>query len=305
MDALLNDLGGVRLMELVMLCIIMVLGCFACYTDIRSREIGHLSTWGLLVAGLVGQLGFWGFGQTTPERIALVSLSGLGLSYLIYAYGLWAPGDARLFWGSVVALPPTLFRTGPFFSFEAPLWALVVNIMLANLVILLVVALLQRSTGMRLAWAALADPREWLQQGAEIAGLAGLVLSAGVISVRPLSFEEAGMLLVIGYLLIDRFVPQEYRVLLALPGWVLGVYVAWYSGVWTIYLALWVFGWSVAALHRLVRQSYARGGEHTEVEVTLPFAPPIVLGAAITAALGGSVIAPARVLVQAWLRGGG
>ena len=310
MDALLNDLEGVQLVELVMLCIIMVLGCFACYTDIRSREIGHLSTWGLLVAGLAGQLGFWGLGQTTPERIALTLLSGLGLSGLIYAYGMWAAGDARLFWGSVVALPPTLFSTDSFFSFDAPLWALVVNTMLANLAILLVAALFRRSAEKRLAWTALADPQGWLQQGAEIAGLAGLVLSAGGISTWPLSFEEAGMLLVVGYLLIDRFVPKGYRVLLALPGWVLGVCITWYSGAWTIYLALWAFGWSVAALHRLVRQRYAGGvvraeGEHIEVELTQPFAPPIVLGVVITAVLGGSIVAPMRALVQVWIEGGG
>ena len=203
METLIADLDKVSLLELAMLCAIMTVGVHASYTDIRWREIPNGATWGLLAVGVLGQLGFWALGQTTVQQVVLMVVAGFGVGYVLYAYGFWAPGDAKLFWGVVVALPPTMFPPGPFFSFDAPLWAVLVNALLLNLVVLGVGAGVRRLRHGLVAKGRPEDSGErygmsdWLRHGLQVAGFSGLVLGAGLILAEPLTFTEAAVLLIL------------------------------------------------------------------------------------------------------------
>jgi hypothetical protein len=273
MEALLNSIDQVFLLELLMLSAIMAVGCYTSYTDIHFREISNLASWGLLGLGLAGQLGFWALGKTGPVQIGATFLGGFGICYLLYRYGFWAPGDAKLFWAMVVALPPTLF--GPawwsknmplastfvsqvFLSFDAPLWALLINTILINLLILVGVFLWQRGIQQRSfarAERARGNARLWLRAGLELAGLSGLVLGSSTLVLSyTLTFTEAIVAVMILYLITERLNNQDHSLLLVLPGLVLGIYTSsWAPQTWPIYLVLWLAAWAIQSVYMRLR----------------------------------------------------
>jgi len=102
------DFDGVFAVELAMLCALMVVGLYVLYTDLRFRDIAPTAVWTLLAAGVAGQLALWGLGQTSLGQVGLVVGVGFGVRYVLYAYGSWAPGDAKLYWAMAVSFPPTL-----------------------------------------------------------------------------------------------------------------------------------------------------------------------------------------------------
>lgn len=308
MEGMIADLDRVSLLELVMLCAIMAVGVHASYTDIRWREIANGATWGLLAVGVLGQLGFWMMGETELEQVVLIVGAGFGVAYLLYAYGFWAPGDAKLFWGVVVALPPTLFPPGPFFSFDAPLWAVLVNALLVNLVVVVLRVAVRRVRGVP-AWPerAAGEPREavgWPVHGLRLAGASGLTMGLGLVLAEPLTFVEAAVTVTVGYLLLDRFLGRRYQTAVTAPGVVVGGYACWSAGGWTVFLSLWLLSWVVHSAHAVVLRrdatavGQARGVEPEpgargdRPEVSVPFAPAIAAAAVLAVLLGSSVIQP-------------
>ena len=127
MEALLNDVGRVFLLELTMACAIAIAGCYTTYTDIHFRHIPNWASWGLLAVGFIGQGLFWLWGAVELAQAVPVFLVGFAVSYVLYIYGFWAPGDAKLFWAVVLVLPPTFFPSTSLSSFNAPIWALLLN----------------------------------------------------------------------------------------------------------------------------------------------------------------------------------
>ena len=276
MEALLNSIDQVFLLELLMLSAIMAVGCYTSYTDIHSREISNLASWGLLGLGLVGQLGFWALGKTGPVQIGATLLGGFGICYLLYRYGFWAPGDAKLFWAMVVTLPPTLF--GPawwsknmpltssfisqvFYSFEAPVWGFLINAILFNLLFLAALLLWQRVVQHQrfVVEKKVGPPRQWLRSGVELAGLSGLVLGFSALGLQhTLNFIEAMVAVLALYLIIERLVKEDYALILVLPGLVLGVYTFSVAPqTWPIYLALWMVVWAIQLVYVRLR-TYTR-----------------------------------------------
>ena len=253
MEALLNDFSRVFWLELMMACAITVCGCYTTYTDIHFRHIPHWASWGLLAVGLIGQSLFWIWGAVELDQVGIVFLVGFAVGYGLYIYGFWAPGDAKLFWAFVLVLPPTLFPSTSLSSFNAPIWALLINALVLTCFVLLVLwAVLRpgRSVEAKAGWGA----SQGLYLGLELAGLIGLVLGFGTfLLAETMTFVEVVVAVLALYLLVDRFVPRRYRLTVALPGLILGGYTALESGEWPIYLALWVVSWGVFFLYNIIR----------------------------------------------------
>ena len=258
MEALLNDFGRVFLLELVMACAITICGCYTTYTDIHFRHIPHWASWGLLAVGLIGQGLFWIWGAVELDQAGIVLLVGFVVGYVLYIYGFWAPGDAKLFWAFVLVLPPTFFPSTSLSSFDAPIWALLLNALVLTCFVLLALwAVLRRGRSAEVEgdW----GPSQWLYLGLELAGLIGLVLGFGsFLLAETMTFVEVVVAILVLYLLVDHFVPQSYRLTLALPGLILGGYTALQSGEWLIYLVLWVLAWGVFSLYSIIRHLVPR-----------------------------------------------
>ena len=62
MEALLNDVSRVFLLELVMVCALGFCGCYTTYTDIHFRHIPNGASWGLVAVGIISQGLFYTLG---------------------------------------------------------------------------------------------------------------------------------------------------------------------------------------------------------------------------------------------------
>ena len=83
---------------------------YACYTDIKLQKIRNICSFGLLYAGILSQLMAWYLGKTTPLFIVGLFI-GSGISaFAFYWFGIFSPGDSKLFWGLCLIFPPPLFR---------------------------------------------------------------------------------------------------------------------------------------------------------------------------------------------------
>ena len=83
---------------------------YACYTDIKTQKIRNICSFGLLYAGVLGQLMAWFLGTTTPLYIIGLFFGSGIVAFALYWFGIFSPGDSKLFWGLCLILPPPLFR---------------------------------------------------------------------------------------------------------------------------------------------------------------------------------------------------
>ena len=97
MDAHWGSTAVVQLLEGGLLWAVLGVGCYACYTDVRWRRLSNKATWGLLGMGLVGHSAFWLLGMSGLVQVVGLWAVSFGVGYLLYRYGLWAAGDAKLF----------------------------------------------------------------------------------------------------------------------------------------------------------------------------------------------------------------
>ncbi len=83
---------------------------YASYTDLKTQKIYNFCSFGLLYGGTLSQLMAWYLGITTPLYIlGLFFGSGL-ISFALYWFGIFSPGDSKLFWGVCLIFPLSLFR---------------------------------------------------------------------------------------------------------------------------------------------------------------------------------------------------
>ena len=83
---------------------------YASYTDLKTQKIRNFCSLGLLYAGTLSQLMAWYPGTTTPLYIlGLFFGSGL-IAFAFYWFGIFSPGDSKLFWGLCLIFPLSLFR---------------------------------------------------------------------------------------------------------------------------------------------------------------------------------------------------
>lgn len=271
MDILLNEIDQVFLLEWVLLCSIMVVASYTTYTDISHREIPNAATCTLLGIGLMGQMGLWALGEVEFVQISLSFLLGFAVGYLLFIYGFWGAGDAKLYWAMVAAIPSTLFgQKWPtfslaFFSLNTPIWALLVNTILTNTVFLLVLLVIHKSA--KPIETSTSEHRKgmnwgWLRSGVEAAGLSGLVLGGTTLVGGTLTLAEAIVVGVVLYLIHEDLTKASNRVIWVVPGLVIGIFSAIDTGDYLIYLVLWTVLWIIrnvyVYIHSLEYQKFVQ-----------------------------------------------
>ncbi|RKU36188.1 hypothetical protein C6496_14985 [Candidatus Poribacteria bacterium] len=95
--------------EIILLCIALVFCGYASWTDIKTHKIPNLCSMCLIYAGTLGQLVGWFLGLTTPVNITFTfAVSGV-IAIGFWTFGIFSPGDSKLFWGLCLILPSWWF----------------------------------------------------------------------------------------------------------------------------------------------------------------------------------------------------
>lgn len=96
--------------EVFLLFLALVFCGYASYTDLKMQKIYNFCSLGLLYGGTLSQVMAWYLGTTTPLYIlGLFFGSGL-IGFVLYWFGIFSPGDSKLFWGLCLIFPLSLFR---------------------------------------------------------------------------------------------------------------------------------------------------------------------------------------------------
>ena len=96
--------------EYFLIFLALVFCGYASYTDLKTQKIRNFCSLGLLYTGTLSQLMAWYLGTTTPFYI-LVLFFGSGLiAFAFHWFGIFSPGDSKLFWGLCLIFPLSLFR---------------------------------------------------------------------------------------------------------------------------------------------------------------------------------------------------
>ena len=97
--------------ESVLICLALAFCGYASYIDLKTQKIPNFCSLGLLYLGTISQLMAWYLETTTPLYLfALFFGSGL-ISFALYWFGVFSPGDSKLFWGLCLIFPLSLFRS--------------------------------------------------------------------------------------------------------------------------------------------------------------------------------------------------
>ena len=95
--------------ENLLLLLALFFCVYASYADIKTYKIPNLCSMCLIYAGTLGQLMGWFLGLTTPWNIALLFLVSGAIAISFYTFGIFSPGDSKLFWGICLILPSWWF----------------------------------------------------------------------------------------------------------------------------------------------------------------------------------------------------
>ena len=96
--------------ETFLVLLALVFCGYASWTDLKAQKIRNICSLGLLYAGTLSQLMAWYLGITTPLYIlGLFFGSGL-IAFGFYWFGIFSPGDSKLFWGLCLIFPLSLFK---------------------------------------------------------------------------------------------------------------------------------------------------------------------------------------------------
>ena len=96
--------------EYLLIFLTLIFCGYACYTDLKTQKIRNICSFGLIYAGILSQLMTCYLGTTTPLYI-LGLFFGSGIAaFAFYWFGIFSPGDSKLFWGLCLIFPPPLFR---------------------------------------------------------------------------------------------------------------------------------------------------------------------------------------------------
>lgn len=82
---------------------------YASYTDLKTQKIRNFCSLGLLYVGTLSQLMGWYLGRTTPLEISVLFFGGGLIAFGLYWFGVFSPGDCKLFWGLCLIFPASLF----------------------------------------------------------------------------------------------------------------------------------------------------------------------------------------------------
>ena len=82
---------------------------YASYTDLKTQKIRNFCSLGLLYVGTLSQLMGWYLGRTTPLEISVLFFGSGFIAFGLYWFGVFSPGDCKLFWGLCLIFPSSLF----------------------------------------------------------------------------------------------------------------------------------------------------------------------------------------------------
>ena len=88
---------------------ILSCGFYTGYTDFRYGKIANIYTLFLIGFGIISQALFISEGDITYLHSCVTIFGGLGLAFVIFYIGVWAAGDAKLFWSISLLMPPSAF----------------------------------------------------------------------------------------------------------------------------------------------------------------------------------------------------
>ena len=92
---------------------ILSCGLYTGYTDFRYGKIANVYTLFLIGFGVISQALFVSEGDITWMHSCVTLFGGLGLAFALFYTGIWAAGDAKLFWGISLLMPPSAFSRTP------------------------------------------------------------------------------------------------------------------------------------------------------------------------------------------------
>ena len=237
--------------EVLMLAALVTAGICAAYMDLRFQRVPNRYTLTLLGIGVTGQVAMAGLGVGGWNQLAGTLLLGLAVAFMLTLTGVWPPGDAKMYWAAVAALPPSLCPVGKWVSMETSPAALIVNTLVAYVAVLLaVVAWRQRP------WTTVKENRgPWLQAAAGLGGLLGLALSfAQLVLNRPLSYLEAFAFLLVGFRVLEWGLKPERRPVVVIPGLAALALLAVSTGGWSDYALIWGAAWLVELAYQQMRR---------------------------------------------------
>ena len=95
--------------EKMIFCAILSCGLYTGYTDFRYGKIANIYTLILIAFGVISQAFFVTAGEMTWVHGCTTLFGGLAISFAMFYTGIWAAGDAKLFWGISLLMPPSVF----------------------------------------------------------------------------------------------------------------------------------------------------------------------------------------------------
>lgn len=98
------------LYEYFLIFLALIFCGYASWTDLKTQKIRNVCSLGLLYGGTLSQLMAWYLGTTTPLYILALFFGGGVIAFGFYWFGIFSPGDSKLFWGLCLMFPLSLFR---------------------------------------------------------------------------------------------------------------------------------------------------------------------------------------------------
>lgn len=84
---------------------------YASYTDLKTQRIRNICSLGLLYVGSLSKLMAWYLGMTAPIYVLLLFFGSGFMAFGLYWFGIFSPGDSKLFWGLCLVFPQSLFTS--------------------------------------------------------------------------------------------------------------------------------------------------------------------------------------------------
>ena len=224
-------------------------GIYTSYTDFRYGKIANIYTLILICFGVISQALFVSEGEITWVHSCAILLGGVGLAFVMFYTGIWAAGDAKLFWGVSLLMPPSVFSQ----TSETQFYPL---ILLVNIFILFLGYVILRSifkTTFQQQWTLVCKsfiiqikqfPRRFLQMLAYI-GVGGAAFyiptHLGVkldMAVRIALF----LAIALGFNKItSRYIPKKYEIAFYIPFLLLALFFTIPSMIQLGYFFLFIF----------------------------------------------------------------
>lgn len=95
--------------EFIMLVVLLSIGIYAGYVDLKSRLVPNRYNFAIFFIGLFGNLILIYEGTIGYKLFFTILGVAMVIGVLLYMLNFWGPGDAKFFVASAISLPPTLF----------------------------------------------------------------------------------------------------------------------------------------------------------------------------------------------------